>query len=175
VIRLFPDGPTAWPWPVRCIHWLVAASVLVNLFNETGRTHRIIGYASLALIALRLLHGMFAQESAVRFRWPGVAEIRRHFAELALRQPRSYAGHNPLGQYAVYLMWLLILLLGLTGWLSRTDALWGEEWPVTLHGLLSDSLLCMVVLHLIAVFGMSLLQRSNLIKAMLVGSSQGKP
>lgn len=80
-----------------------------------------------------------------------------------------HAGHNPLGQYAVYIMWLLITLLGLTGWLSRTDQYWGEDWPVDMHIMLSFLLQGMVVLHLLAVVVMSVLERRNLIRGMLNG------
>lgn len=78
-------------------------------------------------------------------------------------------GHNPLGQIAVYVMWLLITLLAFTGWLSQTDAYWGEDWPVHVHHFLSDVLFCMVALHVVAVMWMSRLQRKSLVRAMLTG------
>ena len=66
-------------------------------------------------------------------------------------------------------MWLLIVLLGFTGWLSRTDAYWGEDWPVDLHGYLSDALLLVVITHLLAIAIISKLQKKNLVKKMLAG------
>lgn len=81
----------------------------------------------------------------------------------------DHHGHNPLGQLAVYVMWLLIMLLGFTGWLSRTDLYWGEDWPVQMHEMLSGLLQVMIVLHLLAVLLMTRLQRKNLIKAMIKG------
>jgi cytochrome b len=80
-----------------------------------------------------------------------------------------YAGHNPLGQYAFYIMWTLILLLGFTGWLSRTDQFWGEDWPVDLHQMLSNVLQGMVVLHLMAVMLLSKRLGRNLVRAMIRG------
>ena len=162
-------GTPAWSLFVRLSHWLVAASVLVNLFNDTGWWHRSIGYAALALIGLRLLHGISSRRSSSRFWLPRWADIRLHLQHLWQRSAETCAGHNALGQYAVYLMWLLIALLALTGWLSRTDAYWGEDWPVDLHALLANALLGMVVVHVAAVFAVSFLQRRNLVKAMLRG------
>lgn len=66
-------------------------------------------------------------------------------------------------------MWGLILLLGLTGWISRTDQFWGEDWPVELHEVLSKALQCMVVLHLMAVLLLSKKSGENLIRAMVRG------
>lgn len=154
---------------MRLSHWLVAASVLVNLFNDTGWWHRSIGYAGLVLVGLRLLYGTFSQQLSSRFWLPRWADIRLHLQHLRQRSAGAHAGHNALGQYAVYLMWLLIALLGFTGWLSRTDTYWGEDWPVGLHALLANALLGLVVLHVLAVFAVSFLHRRNLLKAMLRG------
>lgn len=78
-------------------------------------------------------------------------------------------GHNPLGQLAVYFMWCLIGALALTGWLSRTDAYWGESGPVDAHQLLSDVLMALVVLHVLAVMVMSALSKVFLLKQMITG------
>ena len=163
----FSAGPTAWSRPVRLLHWLVAGSVILNLFNDTGYAHRMIGYAALVLVSIRIIYGFGTSNRAERLGWPSWSELREHLSQLYLRQSHARPGHNPLGQFAVYLMWLLIGLLGLTGWVSRTDALWGEDWPVDLHAWLSDALLVMVALHITAVFGISWWFRHNLIKSMI--------
>ena len=28
----------------------------------------------------------------------------------------------------VWLLWIVVLLLGVTGWMSRLDAFWGDDW-----------------------------------------------
>jgi cytochrome b len=66
-------------------------------------------------------------------------------------------------------MWALILGLGVTGWLSRLDAFWGEDWPIQLHGLLADALMALVILHVAAAMAMSVLHKENLIRAMITG------
>ena len=35
-------------------------------------------------------------------------------------------------------LWLLILALGVSGWLMRLDAFWGEDWPQELHTISVD-------------------------------------
>jgi cytochrome b len=151
-------------------HWLVAVCVLINFFNESGFWHRTIGYGCLGLVLLRICDGLWiSKQPASQFYLPSFSAIKAHMKELISGNAASYIGHNPLGQSAVYAMWLLIALLAFTGWLSRTDQYWGEDWPVDIHNLLSDFLQGMVVLHLLAVVLMSKLQGRNLIFAMIRG------
>ena len=159
-----------WTLIVRLTHWLVAAGVIVNIFNETGDTHNLIGYVCVGLVLLRLVNGwLFAGAESSKLHLPGLQAIKSHLQALLSRDEHDYVGHNPLGQYAVYLMWALILMLGFTGWLSRTDEFWGEDWPVDLHEALSYLLQGMVVLHLLAVTALSKWLGKNLISAMIRG------
>ena len=158
-----------WTWIVRLTHWLVAAGVIVNMLNESGYTHRLIGYVCAGLVLLRLVNSWFTRAEASKLHLPGIKAVKLHIQALLKHERHDYVGHNPLGQYAVYLMWALILLLALTGWLSRTDEFWGEDWPVDLHEALSYTLQGMVVLHLLAVTVLSKLLGKNLIAAMIRG------
>jgi cytochrome b len=121
-------------------------------------------------VLARIAYGLWlSQEISSQFYWPTIANIKHHLYEIRTQQFAPHIGHNPLGQWAVYLIWLLILLLALTGWLSRTDAYWGEDWPVDLHILFSNLLKTFVIIHLFAIVIMSKLQRKNLTKQMIAG------
>lgn len=162
-----------WPLTVRTTHWLVALLVLIDFFNDTGYWHRMFGYACLVLITIRIIHAVKTKTAYARFYWPTCQAILLHLKEMRGQEIRlgavnEHAGHNPLGQLAVYVMWLLIALLGVTGWLSRTDAYWGEDWPVDLHSYLSDALMLMVIMHLLAIAIISKLQKKNLVKRMII-------
>lgn len=159
-----------WSLYVRLTHWLVAACVLVNFFNESGFSHRAIGYVCAGLVLLRIFEGVLVnRKTASSLYWPNFPAVRAHIKALFSGRVEAYVGHNPLGQLAVYFMWLLIVLLALTGWLSRTDQYWGEDWPVDVHEMLSDALMGMVILHVLAVVLMSKLQGKNLIRSMIRG------
>jgi len=174
--------------PVRLTHWAVALLVSINFFYETGWWHRCYGYIAVCLVLMRLLLGTLnslkAQpdiaDYASRLWWPGFSQIRQHLEALCsvcLKRAthlHAYAGHNPLGQLAAYLMWFLILGLAFTGCLSRTDLLWGEDWPVDCHRWLSIVLQGLVILHICVVIMMSYLQKQNLLIAMLNGK-KSKP
>lgn len=169
---MHPQAETIWSPIVRLTHWLVAIGVIINFFNETGEWHRFIGYACVFCIFLRMFAGFspHAQQSA-RFYLPSLQSIKRHIAEIHSRQFTQHAGHNPLGQWAVYGMWALIFLLAITGWLSRTDRFWGEDWPVDLHAIFSNVLQGLVLVHFLAVIVMSKLQKKNLVKQIITGKS----
>ena len=170
VIKPHQSGVTTWTLFVRLSHWLVAACVLINFFNATGFWHRAIGYSCLGLVLLRICNGLWiSKQPTSRFYLPSFSGIKMHIKGVVTGSAASHDGHNPLGQSAVYLMWLLIILLALTGWLSRTDQYWGEDWPVDIHNMLSDFLQGLVILHLMAVVLMSRLQGKNLIRAMIRG------
>lgn len=161
---------TVWSLTVRLTHWAVATGVIINFFNDTGYWHRMVGYACILFVVLRLINGLWLSGApASKFYVPKLTDIKLHLYELTAGRVTHHAGHNPLGQLAVYVMWLLIMLLGFTGWLSRTDMFWGEDLPVQIHEILSDLLQVMVVLHLLAVLLMSKLQNRNLIKAIIKG------
>lgn len=98
-------------------------------------------------------------------------QIKQHLFNLVQRRKEDLLGHNPLGQLAVYVMWTLIALLAFTGWLSRTDRYWGEDWVVDIHVALSDMLLMMIVLHILGVVTVSWLQKTHLIKRMITGKN----
>lgn len=162
------DKSGGWTVFVRLTHWLVAACVLVNFFNDTGFWHRTIGYSCVGLVLLRVVYGvLISKEPTSRFYLPGIHSLKLHIKELLARQVPAHVGHNPLGQWAVYLMWFLIILLAFTGWLCTTDEYWGEDWPIDLHMSISNALQGLVVLHLVAVILMSKLQKENLIKKMI--------
>jgi cytochrome b len=67
------------------------------------------------------------------------------------------------------LLWTLVLLLGLTGWMSRWDMFWGDERLHDLHAWLADALMVAVIVHLIGVSAMSWLWKENLPASMITG------
>lgn len=178
------SSPLVWSLWVRVTHALVAIGVLVMwagvyVWHETGALHRTLGYAVLACVVVRLVYGVMAQRLSAehknsRLVWPRVSAIHAHVAGLRSGQLPPHVGHNPLGQLAVYAMWLFIVSLALTGYISRTDALWGEEWPVQWHGYGSDILMALVVLHGLAIVWVGRISKQALIRQMVTGKWGGQ-
>ena len=162
---------SGWDGVVRLLHWALAVLVTVDLVRDDGdRFHRLIGYAAVAVVATRLTWSALAGNEA------GLAGLRpsasRAWAYLRLlrhgRPPRAQ-GHNPLGIWMVWTIWTLVLALGVTGFMSRLDAFWGDDTVHLAHALLADGLLAAVGCHLAGVALMSWLWRENLPMAMITG------
>lgn len=157
-----------WDPFVRLFHWSLVSCVLLNLFIlEAGETvHEWTGYLASALVLARVSWGFVGSRHA-RFAdfFPTPGRLYRHFKALSQGQHPQYAGHNPLGA-------LMMLALGLTGWLQTTEAYFGEEWLQELHEWLANGLLIAAGLHALAALVMGRLERVNLVKAMVTGVKQ---
>lgn len=161
-----------WDRLVRISHWALAATVAAAWLTHEGggKWHEWLGYASLALVAVRVCWG-FAGPRRARFasfvRGPAATIVyARSF--LARREPR-YVGHNPLGGWMIVALIATVAAADLTGWLYTTDRFWGVEWVEELHGTVSDMLLVLIALHLAGVAAASWRHRENLPAAMLHG------
>lgn len=161
----------AWDPVVRLVHWGVAAGVLFDLVNDDGRQwHRWVGYLACGLVVVRLLWGLVAAPPArLRDLRPSVRGAWHHAAALLRGRAPASEGHNPLGTWMVWILWGLVLSLGVSGWIGQLDAFWGEDAPMTVHHWLATALQVCVCLHVGAVVVMSVLQRENLPLAMITG------
>ncbi len=159
-----------WALPVRIAHWSLAALVVFELFYDSGgKPHRYAGYAAAAIVALRLIYGITTHSGPARLQLPQASACLAHLREMSGGRVARLAGHNPLGAAMSLLLWTLVLLLALTGWISRWDRFWGDDWPVDLHAVLSCAVQVCVVLHLAGVALSSYLERQNLVRGMLSG------
>ena len=160
----------AWDSAVRVLHWSLAALVLFDLYlDDGGWLHRTIGYAAAGVVGARWLWALLAGGTA------GFATLRPSLrgtlSFLRLGAPRT-PGHDPLGLWMIWLLWSLVLLLGVTGWMSRLDAFWGDDGIRDIHAGLARALLVAVAVHLSGVVAMSLRWRENLVTAMLTGRTR---
>ncbi|MEJ8814844.1 cytochrome b/b6 domain-containing protein [Variovorax ureilyticus] len=167
------DAPTqgrvvlVWDVAVRLLHWALAGLVVFcTLQDDGGETHRTLGYVAAGLVVARLLW------AALTSGYGSLAALRPSLAETAayIRSgaPRCI-GHDPLGRWMIWLLWSLVLLLALTGWMSRLDRFWGDEFLQDLHAWIANGLLAAVALHLVGVAVMSRRWKESLSVAMLTG------
>ncbi len=167
-----PGRIAVWDRPVRLLHWLLAAAVLVAWLTTLVAVgaHQPVGWVALAAVVLRLVWGATGSRYA-RFA-QFVRAPRATFAylrDLLRRREARYIGHNPLGGWMVLVLMLVVAGLALTGWLYTTDWLWGDELVEQLHRALAWGLLGLVALHVAGVAYTSWRHRENLVRAMLTG------
>jgi len=163
-----PDGRVpAWDAAVRLLHWSLAALVLLDFWlDDGGWPHRTIGYAAVGVVVARLLWSAVGSGAARLATLK--PSLRDTFSYLRRGTPRT-AAHDPLGVWMVWLLWSLVLLLGITGWMSRLDAFWGDDGIRAVHAWLAQALLIAVAVHLSGIVAMSWRWRENLVGAMLTG------
>lgn len=169
-----PEGGAVRVWDplVRLAHWALALSVVAAFAtgDDGGRWHERLGYAALAIVALRLVWGFVGSVHA-RFadfvHGPGkvAAYVRALFAG---REPR-YLGHNPLGGAWIVLMLSLVVATGGTGAALSVLGEDGHHWLEELHEGLANGIVAAVAVHLAGVAWESLRHGENLVRAMLTG------
>ena len=118
-----PDTARPWDPVVRLTHWTLAAAVIANglLTKPGGTVHVWIGWAALAVLALRLLWGLIGPPEA-RFTsfLPDPQAAIGHLFDLVRGRPRDHASHNPAGALMAYALWACLAVVIATG-LVMTD------------------------------------------------------
>ena len=127
-----------WDLPTRLFHWINFTTVITLIFvglvmlfkKDLGITstdakiglkvvHVTVGYIFLANLAIRIIWGFVGNHYA---RWRTVIPSGGHMNRVraykdSLRQgnPLQYAGHNPLGQLAIVVIFVCLLIMAVTG------------------------------------------------------------
>lgn len=167
-----------WDVPTRVFHWLLVLSFVGAYFTaESERyrdTHVVLGYTLLGLIVFRLLWGFFgtryAQFRSFLFK---SGEIAAYALSLIKGKPAHYAGHNPLGSVAIWLLLGLGISSGVSGVLLFQDV--GGDAMEELHEGAFDAMLAVVLIHIAGVVVSSMLHRENLARAMVTGHKSAEP
>jgi cytochrome b len=161
-----------WDVPTRVFHWLQALSfgaAYLTAFSERMRNYHVaLGYILLGLLVFRLLWGFVGTRYA-RFRsfLFNPKEIFVYLLTMVKGKPAHYLGHNPAGSVSVWLLLALGLFICVTGVLALQDD--ASDVVVDLHGLATNVMLGVILLHLIGVLMSSILHRENLVRAMFTG------
>jgi len=172
-----------WDLPLRLTHWALVVSVTGAWITHYAGVqwfewHRRLGYATLVLVAFRIVWGFVGTRHA-RF----ANFVRGPAAVLSLiragGRPQA-PGHNPLGALSVVAMLALLLVQGLTGLFANDEIanagpFYGWVSPETsnrisgLHETNSNLLLGLLALHLAAIAWYVFVVGRPLVRAMLTG------
>jgi cytochrome b len=182
-----------WDLPTRLFHWALLASLVLAYFTSAARPlgwlfalHLAGGYAVVLLLLFRLAWGIFGGEHA-RFAsfLSGWAAVKRHAGDLLRLAPVRSLGHNAIGGWMIALMLATLLAIVLTGLLAQGTT--GGAGPLSgvlpaalvrpvgsLHKLLGNAILVLAGLHVAGVLAESLLNRENLVRAMITGRKRAE-
>ncbi len=179
----------AWDVPTRLFHWALVVGLALawvsRMYGDDGLVwHTWNGCAILVLVVWRVLWG-FVGSSTARFSsffyWPWAA--LKYGLDFALRRPRHFLGHNPLGAGVVLALLALVGSMGVLGLFAYEDRdlnvggplsgrvpdwAWAAaaKWHVYLF---NTVLLGLIALHVAANVLYLVWKRENLIKAMITG------
>lgn len=148
---MISDAPIAWNLVTRLSHWLIAVPVLLDFFIDGGdKSHNVIGYVAFGATLARLAWGFVTQDEAKFSSFPlGPKKTGEYAMSVFTKEKINYSGHNPLASWVYIFMWILVLSLGVTGFMMGMDRYWGEEWLMDLHESSSNALMFLVALHFI--------------------------
>ena len=161
-----------WDWPVRVFHWTLAASVIgayvTGESEDFERLHHTLGWVAAGLIAFRVVWGLVGTRYA-RFSEfvRGPEQVWSYIKSLRSSEPQHFVGHNPVGAVAVILLMGLTALSVYSGWLALAED--AAEWLEEAHEIAANTLITVVLVHVIGVLWSSRTHGENLLKAMLTG------
>ncbi len=161
-----------WDPLVRIFHWSLVLSFTVAWISadEWDDLHLWSGYAAAALIAFRLVWGLFGPRYA-RFRQfvASPSTILGYLNDMLNGREKRYLGHNPAGGAMIIVLLLALIGVSITGWMYTTTMFWGEEWVEDLHEAFANLLLFLVGLHIVGVIFSGIRHHENLVRAMITG------
>ena len=167
-----------WDMPVRVFHWLLvicfAGAWLSSESERWAMIHYAFGYTACLLVLIRLVWGLIGTRYA-RFSQflKSPKAVLEHFMAMLRGHPHHDVGHNPAGGLVMFALMLLILVIGLTGYLSVKEFL--GNFVSEAHEAVASLVLGLVIVHIIAAVGMSVIERQNLVRSMVTGKKKGMP
>lgn len=181
-----------WDLPTRFFHWTLV--LLIALQYATGEYHFLdmrwhfwFGYATLALIAFRLLWGFFGSQTS-RFGdfLRGPRAVFAYIRALFSTNPQTRIGHNPLGGWSVLALLACVAVQSASGLFASDDI--DTDGPLVAH--VSDAtvklmtrvhhwnenlLLILACLHVVAVLLYLLVKHDDLVTPMFGGRKRMAP
>jgi len=166
--------------PIRMFHWLFALSFIGAFVTADGERwramHVTLGYLFAGLLVLRLLYGLLgprqARLSLLRHRASGIRAWLRALAQRPLLQVDWRQGENLLIALAIAVMLLAVVPLTLTGFAVYQE--WSGDWLEEVHEFFGNAFLAVVLAHVGALVGSSLLRRRNRMLPMITGRIDGR-
>ncbi|MHB0971679.1 MAG: cytochrome b/b6 domain-containing protein [Thermoanaerobaculia bacterium] len=170
-----------WDLPVRFLHWMhailfIGAFAIANLASDEGRVfvlHAVAGSVIVFLVVLRIVWGVIGSRHA---RFTGfdyrpsslVAYLRRALG----RGPKARdAGHNPATVWFAIAMLLVLVSLGVTGFLLGR----GQERFEEIHEVLAWTAAGLAASHVAGIVWHRLRQKECIATSMITGRKEGEP
>lgn len=177
--------------PTRAFHWLFALSFAGAYLTADGERFRLLhvtlGYTMAGLLVFRVLYGLLGpRQAGLALLWrklaglrPWAQSVHQSVNGIVQAQPAAAVnwrqGQNLFLALAIVALLAMVLPLTLSGYASYNE--WGDflggDWIGEVHEFFGDALLAVVLAHIAAIVGLSLLRRKNLVAPMVSGQVDG--
>ena len=162
--------------PVRVMHWLMALSFLGAYVTADADRWRLVhvslGYTLAGLLVARLLWGSLGPRPArLSALWRRVSGLPAWGGAALTGRFDARQGQNLLLAASVVALLALIAPLTLSGLGVYQE--WTGDWLEEVHEFFGNTLLLVVLAHVVTVLTLSLLRRRNLVGPMLSGRAPG--
>ena len=173
-----------WDLPTRVFHWAIVALVGLSWGTaELGwmKIHQWSGLTILTLIIFRVSWGFLGSTTSRFSNFVRTPQAAIDYLKVSLKsENRLYAGHNPLGAWAVIALLLLLTIQASTGLFAHDDIIFKgplaymvsksvSSFLTEVHDLTFDLIIVGAGVHIAAVFFYLLIKRQNLIRPMVTG------
>ena len=171
----FAPAVVVWDWPLRLIHWTLAASVLIAWFtaNIFDTVHEIAGYTVIVVLVLRLIWAVAGNRYARLHH--AIRPLRvtfQYLRQLMRGETGRYLGLNPAGAAMAVALLLSLVVSSVSGWMQVTERYFGDEWVERVHTWSSNLVLALAIGHVLGVVLVCALQKENLMRAMITGKKR---
>ena len=173
--------------PTRVFHWLFALSFLGAYLTADGERFRLLhitlGYTMAGLLAFRVLYGLLGPRQAALSMlwrklgglWPWAQSLKAAAQADASPAVNWRQGQNLFMALAIVALLVLVLPLTLSGYATYHE--WGDflggDWIADVHEFFGNTVLAVVLAHIAAIVGLSVLRRKNLAAQMVSGRADG--
>jgi cytochrome b len=162
--------------PTRLLHiffgvFFVGAYYIGNTIDDEELNfayHSIIGILLFSVVILRIIWGIIGTRYALFKHFPlNLKNLPVYFKSLKSKETYSWIGHNPASAWGGILMYMIALIMGITGILMITQN--GSDFIEETHEILANVFLVLVITHLLGLIIHSLKYKDKLAYSMVTG------
>lgn len=165
-----------WDLFVRIFHWSLVIAFAVAFYYRESEWDRLIhvnaGYVVAGLLLARIIWGLMKTRYASFHAFPlNPVHAAKYLWQLLHGRGRRFLGHNPAGSLVIYIMLFCGGITVISGYLLYSQG-WKLDNPELLEGLhyySSWAWMILVIVHVLGVITESIVNKDNLIKAMITG------
>ena len=173
-----------WDLNIRIFHLMLIITIIISIISGKFSyfyIHEISGITLFFLILFRIYWGFFGGYSS---KFKNFNLNKKSLLNYFKNKDKKYFGHNPLGSLSIFSIFVLILLLSISGMFSSDDIFYDGPFVklapqlvgffTNIHDTLHYFLYLLIILHLSAVSYYQFFLKEKIINQMIDGKSKDK-